>query len=195
MTHAHQYRASCAVEKRWAPRLDAWLELAYVVREATTEEQWRGMDRVVADGERTYTIDYKCDERWARTGNVFVEITSNQQTGRQGWALTSEAEWLLYFLTPSRVLLLRFETLRRELTTWQRSYPIRTARNEEGYNTIGVCVPVPIVEGIAEYAADIDHRVEPFSLAKRSVPASSLKAARDGVLDNEAGPWMDDSPA
>jgi hypothetical protein len=156
MTQVHQYQASCAVERRWAPVLDEWLSAEYLVREATTEEQWRGIDRFLADGENTYTVDYKCDEKWKGTGNVFVEITSNQKTGRAGWALTSEADWLMYFLTPARVLALRFETLRRDLPAWQKRYPIRSARNEEGYITVGVCVPVRVVEVIAEYAVDID---------------------------------------
>jgi hypothetical protein len=152
----HRYKQSCEVERLWAPRLDEWLRTGYVVREATTAEQWRGIDRVAADGDGEHTIDYKCDLAWARTRNCFIEHTSNAQTGRPGWALTSEADWLLYFLIPDRVLVLTFVMLRRHLLRWQQVYPTRRAKNEEGYDTLGLCVPVSIVEHVAEYTARLD---------------------------------------
>ena len=110
---------------------------------------------MAADPDGQYLIDYKCDEAWRRTRNVFIETVSNARTGRRGWALTSEAEWLLYFLTPDRVLVLTFTAVRRHLPTWQARFRLRAAVND-GYDTLGLCVPVSVVE-TAEYTARLDY--------------------------------------
>lgn len=153
----HQFQQSSEVERRWAPILDAWLRTAYDLREATLEEQWRGIDRVATDGAGSWTVDYKCDEAWSRTRNAFIEVVSNATTGRFGWALTSEAAFILYFLTPDRVLVLTMESIRRHLPRWRERYKTRPAHNTEGYDTLGVCVPVSVVEAVAEYTAHLDY--------------------------------------
>ena len=150
----HQFETSCDVEKRWAPVLDAWLGEHYELRVATPDQQWRGIDRIAWDRDGEHRIDYKCDEQWHKYGNVFLETVSNAQTGRPGWAMTSEADWLLYFLTPSTVLVCRMARIRAMLPRWRcAGYPVRSAKNQ-GYETFGLCVPVPVVSAVAEYDAD-----------------------------------------
>jgi len=104
-------------------------------------------------------IDYKCDERAARTGNAFIETVSNDVSGRPGWALTTEAEWIFYFVVPDRVLGILSAKLRRALPSWQRRFPTRAARNVswdgKPYRTLGVCVPLKEVEAVAEWVAHL----------------------------------------
>jgi hypothetical protein len=147
----HRFDQSQHIERRWRPVLAEWLQdSGYVVTDATPEDEWRGIDVWTVDdsGERV-GIDFKCDERWRTTGNVFVEVESNHQTGRLGCLLTSEARWILYFLTPDRVLVCLTRVLRAAIPQWRLRYPQRPARNI-GYDTIGLLVPVPVVERCAE---------------------------------------------
>lgn len=147
----HQFDQSQRVERRWRPVLCDWLRVSgYRVTDATPEDEWRGVDVWTVDdtGERV-GIDFKCDERWRTTGNVFVELESNHQTGRLGCVLTSDARWLLYFLTPDRVLVCLTTRLRDAIPAWKTQYPQRPARNQ-GYDTMGLLVPVAAVERCAE---------------------------------------------
>ena len=156
----HQYEASCRVEDRGALILDTWLAPYYDLRAATRDEQVRGIDRIAEDGSGPQTIDYKCDERAAATGNAFIETVSNRQTGRPGWALTSEAFWLLYFVMPHEVLVCTFRTIRAQLPSWRERYRQGVAINtREGlrYETLGVLVPLAVVRDVAEYSAQLDH--------------------------------------
>ena len=89
------------------------------------------------------------------TGNMFCEVMSNAQTGRLGWGRTCTASWLLYFLTPSIVLVYAVPTLRAALPRWERRFPMRRARNE-GYDTLGVCVPIRVAEDVAESVSHLD---------------------------------------
>jgi hypothetical protein len=153
---SHRFDDSIAVEARWAPTLDAWVGEAYVIRPATVREQWRGIDRIAtgADG-LPISLDYKCDERASDTGNLFIETISNTRSGRPGWALTSQAAWLIYFVTPHTVFMFLMAELRACLPTWRRRFPEREARNEH-YVTRGLCVPQAVARPVTEYLAHLD---------------------------------------
>jgi hypothetical protein len=151
----HRFAESLTIEAQWAPTLDAWFAAAYDLRRATDDEQWRGIDRVAMDddGQRV-TFDYKCDRRCADTGNLFIETISNVHTGRPGWALTCEATWVVYFVIPDRVLMFLTPHLRAQLPSWRACCPERAAHNE-GYGTLGLCVPFDLGRRTAEYVADL----------------------------------------
>lgn len=62
--------------------------------------------------------------------------------GKAGWALTSQAEILAYYLPEADlVYLLRMETLRRLVPQWQQRFRTRAAANK-GYQTLGILVPL-----------------------------------------------------
>mgnify|MGYP001582985356 FL=1 len=150
----HRFEDSRAVEARWEGVLDAWLRAdGRDVRPATMAEQWKGIDRVVTDenGE-VCGIEYKIDEVARRTGNIFVETVSNDNTGRPGWAYTSTARWIFYFIVPDRVLCLLTERLRAALPAWLRRFRLKSADNGD-YRTVGVVVPIVEAEKVAEQAS------------------------------------------
>ena len=173
----HDFQACRAVEDRWSAKLDDWLAESYPMRPATMEEQWRGMDRLVRvaldeDGLEV-GVDYKCDERAARTGNAFIETVSNDVSGRKGWALTTEADWVFYFVVPDRVFGLRADKLRAAIPDWQRRFPTRAARNvgRDGrpFRTLGVCVPLKEVAAVAEWVAHLDQGDGPVLATREEV--------------------------
>jgi hypothetical protein len=85
----------------------------------------------------------------AADGQRLFETVSNSRTGRPGWMLTCTATWLLYFLTPVRVLVFEMAALRQALPRWHDHFPTRAAVND-GYDTVGLCVPIPVAEAAAE---------------------------------------------
>jgi hypothetical protein len=165
----HQFAASQGVERRWAPTLDRWLREAYDLREATMDEQWQGIDRVAVTPEGPVGIDYKCDERAARTGNLFFELVSNDVTGREGWVFSSRADWLAYFIVPDEVWMFLFRRVRSRLPAWWMRYPLRAALND-GYRTQGVCVPRSMARRTVEYVASLRQGDGPVLQPKQRAP-------------------------
>lgn len=153
----HRFDRSMDIEARHAPRLDHWLSEHYDLRVATDDEQRAGVDRIATDdfGART-TLDYKCDERAHITGNLFIETVSNSRTRRPGWALTSSADWLVYFAVPDLVWMFLMRHIRSAMPTWRRCCHERAAANA-GYSTFGLCVPFRLARQRVEYVADLNH--------------------------------------
>ncbi len=127
----------------------------HYIEPATRGQQLRGIDRVfLKDGKVAY-VEYKTDFRAQETGHVFVETISMDASDRAGWAYTSSADYLVYYIPAlSRIYVIPLEVLRRELPGWAERYPTRPAQNRE-YATHGILVPID------EFAA---HTTQIFSL-------------------------------
>lgn len=123
--------------------LDAWFGRRFDIRPATRAEQRRGIDRWFTDrasGERL-SIEYKTDWTASRTGNCFVETVSVDTADKAGWAVSSQAQWLVYFLPDDGLAyVIPLVSLRAELPRWRREYPVRRIPND-GYHTVGLLVP------------------------------------------------------
>lgn len=121
------------------------------IRPATDEEQRRGIDRIftlAADG-RTFAVEYKTDHTAGRTGNAFIETVSVDRANKPGWAVASEAFYLIYLIPePQTIYCLRMADVRKQLPRWRMFYQERTIMNR-GYNTVGLIVPLDELERIA----------------------------------------------
>ena len=114
-------------------------------------------ERVLCLGDRHYrrdgahyTVEYKSGLQTARTGNVFLETISVDSVNKPGWAYTSQADYLAYYIPPDGlVYIIRFEVLRSQLPRWERRYPVRRIANE-GYHTQGLLVALREFEACAE---------------------------------------------
>ena len=128
----------------------------FAVLPASRADQRRGIDRhyVSLDGERL-AVEYKTDWTAARTGNAFVETVSVDTARKPGWALSSQADYLFYYIPPDGlVYILRFAILRARLPVWQRH--CRTVRvPNDGYATHGLLVPLREFEALAEIVLSI----------------------------------------
>lgn len=126
----------------------------HTVRPATREEQRQGIDRfIITPAGREMKVEYKTDHVAARTGNAFVETVSVDTAGKMGWALTSQADYLVYFIPGQMIVVLPLRSLRWALPGWMREYPVRTAANN-GYTTHGLLVPLA---ALLEYAVQTFH--------------------------------------
>lgn len=117
------------------------------------DEQRVGIDRFFKREGRVWPIEYKADWAASKTGNAFVETISVDTANTPGWAYTSKAEWLLYFLPSDGVVyIVQMEKLRKNLDKWAKMCKERAIPNQ-GYSTRGLLVPLDLFEQVA-------HRVD-----------------------------------
>jgi hypothetical protein len=144
----------------------------YAIRPATRDEQRQGVDRIFTSP-RTGSIsrvEYKTDRAAARTGNAFIETVSVDAAGKMGWALTSQADILVYYVPPDRrIYVVPFRALHWEMPRWLREYPPRTAQND-GYATHGIIIP------LRELAR---HAIRIYQVGEGSAGESKGDAAED----------------
>lgn len=132
-------------------RLDQYFAKWFAIRPATMDEQRAGIDRHFTRrrDDVQFTVEYKTDHTAGRTGNAFVETISVDTQGKAGWAITSKAQLLIYYVpTSGAVYVIEFRRLRSALRTWQQRYPQRAIPNN-GYETHGYLVPLMEFEKIA----------------------------------------------
>jgi hypothetical protein len=129
--------------------LDAFFaDKGYEIRPASEEEQRQGIDRAFTSPRtgKVSRVEYKTDQTAARTGNAFIETVSVDVAGKMGWALTSQADILVYYIPPSRtIIVVPFMALHWEMPRWLRDYPPRQAQNN-GYSTHGIIIPLSELE-------------------------------------------------
>ncbi|RIK36965.1 MAG: hypothetical protein DCC55_25730 [Chloroflexi bacterium] len=155
---AYDFRTQLLDGAQAETTLDTHFSRWYRITPATEAQQRSGIDRVFArlDTGEIYTIEYKCDHTAARTGNAFVETISvnpapgSPATPKKGWAYTSRARYLLYFVPGDDLIyVIRMATLRQNLPLWKDQYPERSVGNR-GYTTHGLLVPLDEFERCAD---------------------------------------------
>lgn len=109
-----------------------------------------GVDRIWKNREsgETFTVEYKADEVASRTGNVFIETTSIDTEKKPGWAYTSTAQILVYYIPGDAIYLASTLRLRRVIKDWVRRYPTGRANNGT-YFSQGILVPTSVFARIA----------------------------------------------
>lgn len=131
--------------------LDEFFSQWYNIQPVDREMQRQGIDRIFTrhDNDHVFKVEYKTDWKATKTQNAFVELISVDSIGKPGWAYSSQADYLLYYL-PEDILVyvIAFGNLRNCLPAWVDKYPERTIRNA-GYNTVGVLTPLCEFERIA----------------------------------------------
>jgi hypothetical protein len=149
----YDFAQQLAIGEAWEDRLDAFFLERFPVRilRASREEQRKGIDRLFVSriSGAIDTVEYKADTLAGRTGNAFVETVSVSSTGRPGWALASQAKYLVYLVTePETIYFVAMAALRAKLPVWKRLYREAAAQND-GYETRGLLVPLDELERIA----------------------------------------------
>jgi hypothetical protein len=149
----YKFQEKLAEGQAYETKLDAMFADRFTIVPATPQQQRQGIDRVyrpINAPQNIMTVEYKADTTAAATGNAFVEMVSVDTVKRHGWAVASEADWLMYYIPadPEVLYIIRFDDLRKRLPRWQYQYEQRSVPNE-GYNTVGIIVPLREFEAIA----------------------------------------------
>lgn len=153
---AYRFKDSHRSGVRGEQTLDAAFSPRFEIQSATAEQQRQGIDRIYTDREtgESFTVEIKSDWTAVRTGRAFIETVSVDRENKPGWAYTSQADILLYFIPPMLlVYVFRLEKLRLHLPLWERVYPQRSIPNSgkhSDYFTKGLLVPLWELEEICE---------------------------------------------
>ncbi len=149
----YDFAQQLAIGEAWEDRLDAFFWQRFPVRilKASREEQRKGIDRLFVSKLTGVidTVEYKADMLAGKTGNAFVETVSVSTTKKPGWAVASQAKYLVYLVTePETIYFVAMAALRARLPVWKRLYREAAAQND-GYETRGLLVPLDELERIA----------------------------------------------
>lgn len=148
MTAVHEFQSSLANGENAEAILDAFFYPKYHIKPAIPHHQRLGIDRHFtrrSDGKQ-FAVEYKTDVAAQHSNRAFIEVVSNDETGKSGWAYTTRADIVVLFVPhQEQVYVIQPRVLRETVRdVWMRQFPIKVAANE-GYNSIGVCVPLPVL--------------------------------------------------
>jgi len=152
MVKTHSFETQKQIGERAELLLDRFIAAHCYLEKASWHLQKQGIDRVIQLAGRTWYLEYKADFRAHQTGTAFIEVVS-ADAGRMasGWAATSKADLLIYFLPAvGRVYVIPMFRLRQQMGHWE-GYAIGKAKNAH-YNTHGLLVPLQELEGVSEIA-------------------------------------------
>lgn len=95
------------------------------------------------------SFELKADSVADKTGNAFIETWSVNRE-KPGWLWTSQADWLLYYVPPTGLLMkVGLPLLRAHVFVFAGQYPERSAQNVR-YRSHGLCMPLAELEKLAE---------------------------------------------
>lgn len=117
------------------------------IQRSVALEQRQGIDFWFSYGAFDLAVEVKTDFTAAHTRNAFIEVTSVDVDGKPGWAHTSRADFLLYYVPPDRVVyVVAMREIRHRLPAWRKKYESRRVQND-GYQTEGILVPLDQLNG------------------------------------------------
>jgi hypothetical protein len=144
----YKFRDQLDQGKRAEHFLDDYFSRWFRIQPVPLDTELReGYDRLFTrrlDGE-TLKIEYKADWHAARSRHAFIETISIYEDHKPGWAYSSQADMLIYFVPPLGMIhMIPLGAIRFLLPGWKLRYREVPAPNE-GYKTYGVLVPLTVL--------------------------------------------------
>jgi hypothetical protein len=129
--------------------LDIFFSKFYKIKKVTMDEQRQGFDRIFIRPDKTeLKIEYKSDDKARTTGNFFIELYSVFPT-KQGWAYTSQSDYIIYLLVDWRIYVIDTPDMRRWVEKWKCEERMRTCRNKD-YESQGILLPLKRIEVVTK---------------------------------------------
>lgn len=147
----HSFKESKRVGDAGEAALDIHFSSKFDIEDVDMTQQKLGWDRIFTHKERgtRASVEYKTDTQSHKTGNMFLEIWSNKESGKRGWAYTTTAQWLYYYvLGAAEVYIVSVPQLKLYLESWEKQFVKKSARNPN-YSSEGMLVPLDIFKTIA----------------------------------------------
>lgn len=146
----YDFAAQLHQGEQYEDDLDQFFSTWYNIQKVDREQQRQGIDRIFTrkDNGTAYRVEYKADSKASETGNAFIETISVDTTNKPGWAYSSLADYLIYYLPKDLLIyVIAFSELRKRLPRWC-NYRSRRIQNN-GYCTVGLLVPLDEFERIS----------------------------------------------
>lgn len=157
----HEFGDSLEYGEQMEKKLDSYFQQWFDIATVTLDLQKLGVDRIFTKkvtGER-FSVEYKSDRMAGKTGNAFIETVSvrkDRKIEKLGWAHTSIAQRILYYVPETQlVYILDTVQVRDLLVEWQKKYRSMTADNGD-YEGEGVLVPMDEINKIARGRMKVD---------------------------------------
>ena len=153
----YDFKTQLAIGKEVEAALDTYFNKWYVVTPVTLDTEINnGIDRIFTSRQtsQTKTVEYKADFKAYQTGNVYVELSVDSDSGyrKNGWALHSVADMMIYAVINGNkiITLYIFEPLvvRNNIDKWKGQYRNVTCQNK-GYHSKGILVPISEVAKVS----------------------------------------------
>jgi len=132
-------------------RLDKFFNTIFNIGQVPRILQQFGCDRIFTNiqSKKRYLIEYKSDERAAKSGNIFVETISVDTENKLGWAYTSCSQYICFYIPgKGEIYIVSTLYIKAKISEWISKYEIKRIKNE-GYYTEGVAVPIDEIKKIA----------------------------------------------
>lgn len=142
----HLFKDKLDEGEKYERELDRYYSKWFKIESVNLATQKMGIDRIFINksDDTRWTIEYKSDTKASTTGNAFVETISVNTTKKPGWAYSSCAQLLLYYLPlDGKVIRLTMYAVKNLITEWIKKYPVKPSQNED-YQTLGICVPLDV---------------------------------------------------
>ncbi len=152
----YQFKEQLSKGEASEHKLDTIFATDYDITPVGMDLQRKGIDRIFnrKDNGAIYKVEYKTDWTAQRTHNVFIETISVDKNRKPGWAHSSQADVLIYYIPGDELIyIICFSSLRAKLHIW-KNFPEKKIPNN-GYNTIGLLVPLSEFEKIAQQVISI----------------------------------------
>jgi len=147
----YQFEAQLRKGEAYEAVLDNFFREKFDIQPVQMCDQRRGIDRIFTSKKNgsILKIEYKADSKAAQTGNAFIETVSVDTQQKPGWAVYSEADYLIYYIPPLLTgYVIQMDRLKGKVDLWKERHATRSIPNR-GYNTIGVLVPLREFEQLA----------------------------------------------
>ena len=140
----YEFETQLSIGQQYEAELDAYFSNFFTVLDVPLAVQKLGIDRVHVRNrhpKRRTTVEYKTDIKAGDTGFFFIEILSNSKTGAAGWAWTSTAQEIVFYVPKfKRAGVVSTLSLRAKIYEWQEKYRTVQCQNADYYSK-GVLVP------------------------------------------------------
>lgn len=151
----HNFENSIVIGEKFEKLLDNYFSKYYTITEVSQEQQFAGIDRIFKNSDRELKIEYKCDTVTITSGNLFIETFSNVESGRKGWAFTSQADWIFYYLIGmDKIVSMKPENIRTYLKEWISKYRLQSVLNKDStrqYHSRGILIPLEVFENSKDF--------------------------------------------
>ena len=157
MGRLHTFQESLGTGSLGETLLDTLYGRWWDIEAVAMDDQRRGLDRMFTRSGESLAVEYKTDTQGAASGNIFLETVSSDRNGKPGWAYSTQADAVAYYLHEDgggRGLVFSPSELRKALHGWVRRFRVVTATNP-GYHSYGVLVPVKLAATMADGTFDL----------------------------------------